>query len=959
MPLSRHLSLTAVKTTLSAFLIVLLGLAMAMFAMPASALPNGSWTVTAPSGSGPAGVVTLTNGNLTFSAQRNGATVLSPASIGINTSVGNFTSGLDFNNRSDQVRTQTYTMPTGKQRSRSVTYNEMTLSFTGGNGAPVNLVVRAGGEGVAYRWVLPETGTISVSSETAQWTVPSGSPAWVNDYALDYQGPWRSTTAGGAAGGSYAYPALFNVGGTYVSIAESDIDGRYTASLLNHSAGSGTYTTSLESQVTSTGPLSTAWRIAAVGDLGTVTASRMVDDMAQPSRIADTSWIRPGKVAWSWLTQGTGDVNLQRQYVDFAQQNGWPYNLVDAGWSSSWFPDLVNYASTRNVGIILWYDSSELQTDAQLQQLQTAKNWGVVGVKIDYVFDHNQSTMRWFDKVLQLTADLHLLVNFHGTEMTRGMQRTWPHVMTSEAVYGAEQKQGNASFDTILPYTRNQVSSMDFTGVVFSTGMGNTTRGHQLGQAVAFESGWQHFADNPASYNSQPLALAILNKTPTAWDETRFLGGTPGQEVYLARRYGNTWFVGGLSAVGAKTFTTPLSFLGGGQYFVETVRDGSGGTLTRDTGTVTSGSTLSVAEATNGGFVSVICPFTSGMTTCPNPSGSMNDFSLGASPGSGSVNPGGSVSSTVTASLTGGSAQTVNLSASGLPGGATASFSPSSVSSAGGSSTLTISTSASTPAGTYTVTVTGTGSSATRTTTFTLTVNGGGGGCTATNGNDVTIPDLSTVESTITISGCAGNASGTSTVEVHIQHTWIGDLVVDLVAPDGSVYNLHNRAGGATHDINQTYTVNLSPEVANGIWRLRVQDAAAIDTGIIDTWTLRLGSGTPGPCTATNGNDVQIPDVSTVNSPITISGCTGNASATSTVEVHIVHTWTGDLIVSLIAPDGSAYVLRSNTGGDTDNIDQTFTVNLTSETRNGTWNLRVQDTASLDTGYINSWTLTL
>jgi Zn-dependent metalloprotease/subtilisin-like proprotein convertase family protein len=336
-----------------------------------------------------------------------------------------------------------------------------------------------------------------------------------------------------------------------------------------------------------------------------------------------------------------------------------------------------------------------------------------------------------------------------------------------------------------------------------------------------------------------------------------------------------------------------------------------------------------------------------------------NDFSLGASPGSGSVNPGGSVSSTVTASLTGGSAQTVNLSASGLPGGATASFSPSSVSSAGGSSTLTISTSASTPAGTYTVTVTGTGSSATRTTTFTLTVNGGGGGCTATNGNDVTIPDLSTVESTITISGCAGNASGTSTVEVHIQHTWIGDLVVDLVAPDGSVYNLHNRAGGATHDINQTYTVNLSPEVANGIWRLRVQDAAAIDTGIIDTWTLRLGSGTPGPCTATNGNDVQIPDVSTVNSPITISGCTGNASATSTVEVHIVHTWTGDLIVSLIAPDGSAYVLRSNTGGDTDNIDQTFTVNLTSETRNGTWNLRVQDTASLDTGYINSWTLTL
>ena len=598
-------------------------LAVAGLAIPAFAATSGTWTVSAPSGSGNAAVVTLTNGRLTFAAQRAGTTVLSPASIGISANVGDFTSGLDFTSRSDTVVNQSYPMTTGKQRNRSATYNQATLSFTAGNGATMNLVVRAGADGVAYRYVLPGSGSITVNSEASSWTVPTGAPAWLNDYASDYQGQWHTTTAGAATAGSFAYPALFNVGGTYVSIAESDVDGRYTASTLNHAAGSGTYRSSLEGAVTSTGPLSTAWRIAAIGDLNTVTTTRIVDDMAPPSRIADTSWIKPGPVAWSWLTDpgSPSDENRQKQYVDFAQQNGWPYVLVDAGWQASWVPDLVSYARARGVAILLWFDSSNLQTATQRQQLQTARNWGVVGVKIDFVFGHSQSVLKWFDTVLAQTASLHLMVNFHGTEMTRGMQRTWPHVMTSEAVFGAEQQRDNAAFDTILPYTRNAVSSMDFTPVDFSTAMGNTTKGHQVGMSVVFESGWQHYSDKPESYRTEPLALAVLNKTPTVWDETRLLDGTPGREVYLARRSGGTWFVGGLSALGAKTFTAPLGFLGAGQWFVETVRDGGSG-LTRDTGTVTSGGTLSVPEAANGGFVSVLCPFTAGMNTCPNPSGS-------------------------------------------------------------------------------------------------------------------------------------------------------------------------------------------------------------------------------------------------------------------------------------------------------------------------------------------------
>ncbi|WP_290863854.1 proprotein convertase P-domain-containing protein [Hamadaea sp.] len=340
---------------------------------------------------------------------------------------------------------------------------------------------------------------------------------------------------------------------------------------------------------------------------------------------------------------------------------------------------------------------------------------------------------------------------------------------------------------------------------------------------------------------------------------------------------------------------------------------------------------------------------------CSTPVG--NDFSVGVSPTSGSAAPGGSTTATVSTAVVSGSAETVTLSASGAPAGVTVSFSPSSVT-AGGSATATFTVSSSAAAGTYPITITGTSASASHSVTYSLTVTGPAG-CSGTNPNDVTIPDNTTVNSPITISGCAGNASAGSTVEVHIVHTYIGDLVVSLVAPDGSVYTLQNRTGGSADNIDTTYTVNLSSEVANGTWNLRVQDAASADTGYINSWTLNLAAAPPVTCTGSNGTDVTIPDNTTVNSPITISGCSGNASSTSTVEVHIVHTYIGDLVVSLVAPDGSVYTLQNRTGGSADNIDTTYTVNLSSEVRNGTWNLRVQDAASADTGYINSWTLTL
>ncbi|GHJ44311.1 hypothetical protein Cs7R123_16530 [Catellatospora sp. TT07R-123] len=230
-------------------------------------------------------------------------------------------------------------------------------------------------------------------------------------------------------------------------------------------------------------------------------------------------------------------------------------------------------------------------------------------------------------------------------------------------------------------------------------------------------------------------------------------------------------------------------------------------------------------------------------------------------------------------------------------------------------------------------------------------------GCVGTNNTDVNVPDLGTAESTIVISGCAGNAAAASTVEVHIVHAYRGDLVVSLVAPSGTVYVLQSRQGGSADNVDQTYTANLSAQAANGTWRLRVQDAAATDAGFVNTWTLTLAV-TP-LCSRTNDTDTTVPDNGTVTSTLAVAGCAGNASATATVALNIVHTYSGDLVVSLVAPDGSVYVLQNRQGGSADNIVKTLTVNLSSEVRNGTWSLRVQDASPADKGYLNSWTLSL
>ncbi|MEA5365155.1 glycoside hydrolase family 97 catalytic domain-containing protein [Amycolatopsis sp., V23-08] len=585
--------------------------------MPADAADR--WTVSL-TGAVTAAVARTGDGGLTFAATRGATTVLAPAPLGVRTKTADLTRDLRFLRRTDRIVDEHYAMTTGKQLRRHARAAETTLAFEGAGGTRLDVVVRAAADGVAYRYVLPGTGPVTITGEASSFTPPATAPAWLLPYSPNYENVRVETTASTAKAGDYGFPSLFDTGdGTYTLLTESDVDGRYSGARLTHIAGTTDYAIKLaDASVTATGPFATPWRVAITGDLSTVTASTLVDDLAPPSKLADTSWIRPGKVAWSWLSEhdSPGDPVRQKQYADFAARNGWPYLLIDEGWDASWVPDVVRYARARGVEVILWFRWTTLDTAAERAKwLPLVKSWGAAGIKVDFMDSDTQARFRFYDDIAAATAQQRLMINFHGATIPRGLQRTWPHVMSFEAVRGAEQFKTRAATNTMFPFTRNVVGSMDYTPTAFVVSDRDTTDAHEVATFFVYESGWQHGADKPENYEARPEALRTLDQLPTVWDETRLLSGRPGQEAVFAKRSGERWFVGGIEAGPAKTVDAPLDFLGHGRWLADTLRDGPAGLL-REKSAVSAGGRLSVPVAKNGGFVTVLCPAWPGRTTC-------------------------------------------------------------------------------------------------------------------------------------------------------------------------------------------------------------------------------------------------------------------------------------------------------------------------------------------------------
>lgn len=604
-------------------------MAVALIGVPdAAAEPAaGQWTVGQRD---VAAHVSLSDGILRLAVTRQGRTVLAPAPLGLRTVGVDLSAGLAVTGQQRRTFVERYTMTTGKRHQRRNTLSELRLSVSAGD-ARMDLVVRAAADGVAYRYELPADATIT--GEASAFSLPADAPAWLLPYNAWYEQNRVATTAGAAAG-DFGYPSLFQVGEDFALLTESDVDGRYSGSRLRHAAGTGDYQVVLaDANVTSR---RTPWRTAIVGDLATVTESTLVDDLATPAKIRDTSWIQPGKVAWSWLSDHPSPSNFARQkdFVDFAARNNWYAVLVDEGWSAEWVPELVRYARARGVEIILWFHWTRLDTAEERDSvLPLVKSWGVRGVKLDFMESDTQARYQWYDTVLAKTADLHLMVNFHGSTIPHGLARTWPHIMSMEAVRGAENYPLPVN-NPVQAFTRNVVGSMDYTPVSLDTGIQQASVAHEVALAVVYESAWQHFADGPEAYERHPEALRYLNQVPTTWDETHLIAGHPSSGAVFARRDADRWFLGGISAGPARTMTAPLDFLGNGRWLVEIVRDGAGprGDVTRSASIMSRKDTLSVDVPVDGGFAAIACRAHPGRTTCDEPLQHVPDSTLDITP---------------------------------------------------------------------------------------------------------------------------------------------------------------------------------------------------------------------------------------------------------------------------------------------------------------------------------------
>jgi hypothetical protein len=387
--------------------------------------------------------------------------------------------------------------------------------------------------------------------------------------------------------------------------------------------------------------MTTPWRVLIAGELDTVVESTLVDDLSPPNALADTSWVRPGRAAWSWLTQDTGDEAQQREYLASAAEFGWEHLLIDAHWQEyeAAIPQLVTDATALGVSVHLWYNSGgthngspepprDRMLDPAVRRAEMARlqEWGVAGIKVDFFESDKQDRVQQYLAILEDAAEHHLMVNFHGATLPRGWQRTYPNLMTTEAVRGGESHRfsiASAGPDAYLTYVfaRNVVGSMDYTPVVFQEALADIGLPYvsSLAQAVLFESGITHFGgradSDPAEgyravFAAYPYVGAFMRDVPATWDETRLLSGDPRTHAVLARRNGDTWYVAAIAGTDDTVdLALPLSFLGAGAYTMEVIAEGAtADAFVQTTSSVSATDSLPVALGPSGGLVVVLRP---------------------------------------------------------------------------------------------------------------------------------------------------------------------------------------------------------------------------------------------------------------------------------------------------------------------------------------------------------------
>ncbi|OJV76681.1 MAG: hypothetical protein BGO37_11670 [Cellulomonas sp. 73-92] len=496
---------------------------------------------------------------------------------------------------------------------------EIRLRHAGGRSWQI--VIRCAADGIAVRYAIDDLeGVAWLEADGTVLRPPAGTRAWVQDYQTWYETPRYGADLEALEPGAYGLPVLLRLGPAlstdYLLLSESAIDGRYSGAHATVAADGTIGLVLADDKVEIARGALTPWRVLLLGTLAAVVESRLVDELAPPPSAAleAAEWVRPGRAAWSWWSDfySGAQLDTQRHFVDRAAEFGWEHLLIDCGWEETWVPDIVAYASHRGVQVHLWTVWHDLDGPEKLARLALWRSWGVAGIKVDFMESESKDRYRWYDTILAESARLGLMVNFHGSVIPRGWVRTWPQVVGYEAVRGSEyyvfysDAPLTAVHNVALPFTRNVLGAMDFTPVAWSAKDRTTSDGHELAQAVVFESGITHFADSVDVYAASVHATSLLSELPATWDETRLLGGSPDTEAVLARRHGDRWFVGAVAVGPARTLRVPLGRLGDGPWQAWIVDDDPAGGLRGRAEVVQGNLTVDVAE--NGGCAAILAP---------------------------------------------------------------------------------------------------------------------------------------------------------------------------------------------------------------------------------------------------------------------------------------------------------------------------------------------------------------
>jgi len=574
-----------------------------------------------------------------------------------------FVEGLAFVSASKlQKIEQAYTLPHGKKSQYSNACNEQTIVFQNGRSAKMELIVRVFDNGAAFRYRFPEKDAAvhKLTQEATGYAIPKDARCWMmpydapTQYAPAYEVYYENDIAVGTPCPKefgWAFPALFSVeqGKCWALLAEADMDRNYFGARLESAAPKGVYRIRMPEaeegmgvgsvQPSSALPWQTPWRVVIVGALSMVVESTLITDLARPTEIKDISWVKPGRVSWSWWSDQDSPRNCEslKTFVDLAAEMGWEYTLVDANWTimdKGTIHDLMRYAADKKVGVLLWYNSggphnrvTEMprgmmdMSSVRRFEFERLKKWGVKGVKVDFFQSDKQESLAMYQGILADAADFQIMVNFHGCTIPRGWSRTWPNLISMEGVRGEESyifdpayPDKAPSYNTTLVFTRNVIGPMDYTPVGFSNNRypHKTSFAHELALSVVFETGWLHFTDSVQSYRSQPdFVKAFLKAVPTTWDDTRMIDGMPGSHAVLARRKGDGWFVAGINGQDKpRTVTLDPAVLGKGSWKLDLITDGDGpkSFAHPDPRTLASGDKLTLSLGAYGGFVARLNP---------------------------------------------------------------------------------------------------------------------------------------------------------------------------------------------------------------------------------------------------------------------------------------------------------------------------------------------------------------